>query len=359
MKLQKDFSVTTQTLNSESCHNLPQHVQFRTILGRADDLKADVFFQMRVPASKKNEPPLALEGLLTGPISTRASTLPVRQNIRICSQQIIDDGIEILGHSILTEPAFWTPNVPMLYSVKCSITSRDQEVASMSETIGLRRLGIRNHSLWLDSHRFVIRGVTCSGRDSKSTEQLSAKPKDYQTAEVIDLSAGVPSEPNSLGQNLDEKLKHADKSGRPIIVRLDPQSLPHSIPAVICKLTHHPAVLLTVIPNTLLPEVPKISGYKGTMLIAAEVPAEMDPPELPNGVDLAVVRLSKTVPESSWKTPPPYPIIAWQTGVPSQRQECDRLQALLANWRTTSKSPPSSWDWAGFFAGNETIRYQN
>ena len=358
MKLQKDFSVTTQTPNSESYRNLPPHVHFRTILGRADNLKADVFFQIRAPASKKNEPPLALEGLLTGPISTRASTLPVRQNIRIYSQQIIDDGIEILGHSILTEPAYWTPNVPMLYSVKCRITSSGQEVALMSETIGLRRLGIRNHSVWLDSHRFVIRGVTHSSRDSKLTEQRTANQKNYQTAEVIDLSAGVPSEPNSQGPNLDEKLKSADESGRPIIVRLDPQSLPHSIPAVICKLTNHPAVLLAVIPNTLLSEVPKISGYKGTMLIATEVPAEMDPPELPNGVDLAVVRLSKTVPGTLWKTPPPYPIIAWQTGVPSQRQECDRLQALLAKWRTTSKSPPSSWDWAGFFAGNETIRYQ-
>ena len=69
---------------------------------------------MRVQTSKEAGPSLALEGLLTGPLSTRASTLPIRQNIRIHSQQIVDDGIEIIGHSILTEPAFWTPNVPML-----------------------------------------------------------------------------------------------------------------------------------------------------------------------------------------------------------------------------------------------------
>ena len=154
--------MTTQPPNSASCHNLPQHVQFRTILGRADDLKADVFFQMRIPFSKETEPSLTLEGLLTGPLSTRASTLPIRQKIRIHSQQIVDNGIEILGHSILTEPAFWTPNVPMLYSVKCRFTSAGQDVALLSETVGLRRLGIRNHSLWLEGHRFVIRGVSVS-----------------------------------------------------------------------------------------------------------------------------------------------------------------------------------------------------
>ena len=351
--------MTTQTPNSASCHNLPQHVQFRAILGRADDLKADVFFQMRVPISKETEPSLALEGLLTGPLSTRASTLPIRQKIRIHSQQIVDNGIEILGHSILTEPAFWTPNVPMLYSVKCRITSSGQDVALLSETVGLRRLGIRNHSLWLEGHRFVIRGVTCSDRENKSTEQRPAPLKDYKTAEIIDLSSGVSSETDSQRLKLDENLKSADEDGRPIIVRLHPKSQPCSIPAVICTLTNHPAVLLTVIPNTLLQEVPKISAYKGTMLFATEVSAELaPPPELPNGVDLAIVRLSQTVPDSSWKTPPPYPVIAWQTGVPSQRQECDRLQALLANWRTTSKSPPSSWDWAGFLAGDETINHQ-
>ncbi len=358
MKLQKDFFVTTQTHNSERCHNLPQHVRFRTILGRADDLRADVYFQIRVPITKETEPPFELEGILNGPLSTRASTLPVRQNIRMYSQQVVDGGVELLGHSILTEPAFWTPNVPMLYSVKCKITSSGQDVDLLSETIGLRRLGIRNHSLWLDSHRFVVRGVTCSNRGNQSPEQRSATTKDYKTAEVIDLSTGVSSETNFLGPQLDENLKSADESGRPIIVRLNPQSSPCSIPAIICQLTNHPAVLITVIPDALLPEVPKFLGFKGTMLFATEVPAEIGPPELPSGVDLAIVRLSKTVPVSSWKNPPPYPTIAWQTGVPSQRKECDRLQALLASWRTTSKSPPSSWDWAGFFVGDETIHHQ-
>ncbi len=77
-------------------------MQFRVILGRADDLKADILFQVSVPTKADTDSPLELEGYLTGPRSTRASTLPVRQNIRIHSQQVVDEGTEILGHSILT-----------------------------------------------------------------------------------------------------------------------------------------------------------------------------------------------------------------------------------------------------------------
>ena len=331
-------------------------MRFRVILGKADDLKADVLFQMSVPASA--ETPLALEGFLTGPTSTRASTLPVHQKIRIHSQRVVGEGTEILGHSILTEPAFWTPNVPMLYFVKCRITSSGKELALFSQTTGLRRLGIRNHSLWLDGHRFVLRGVTCGNRDYTSAKQQPAGPEDHRTADVLDLPAEVFSETDSVELEIDENLKTADEIGRPIIIRLHPKSPPSVIPSVICRLASHPSVFLTVIPNTLLPEVSKFSAYKGTMLFAKEMHAKFAPPELPNGIDLAVVRLSQSVPDSSWKTPPPYPVIAWQTGVPSQRQECDRLQALLANWRTAPKGPPSSWDWAGYFVGDETIPHQ-
>ena len=110
-----------------------------------------------MPTWTQAENPLILEGVLTGPISSRASTLPIRQKIRIQSQKIVNEGTEILAHSVLTEPAFWTPDVPMLYLVKCKFTSSSEEVASLRHTIGLRRLGIRNHSLWLDGHRFVLR----------------------------------------------------------------------------------------------------------------------------------------------------------------------------------------------------------
>ena len=347
--------MTSQTPNSESCHKLPLPTQFRAILGRSDDLQANLFFQIILPTWKQAENPLILEGVLTGPISSRASTLPIRQKIRIQSQKIVNEETEILAHSVLTEPAFWTPDVPMLYLVKCKFTSSSEEVASLRHTIGLRRLGIRNHSLWLDGHRFVLRGITQSNRAITLSNKQFTSSEDDKTARVFDLPVDALSQADTLGIPLEEELKTADEIGRPIAIRIHPESHPAVLPSLICRLTSHPSVFLTVLPSTLYSEALKLSIYKGTMLLATETPADSAPPELPKGIDLAVVRIMKTMPDSSWKTPPPYPVIAWQTGTPSQRKECDRLQALLANWRTTPNSPPASWDWAGYLVGDEPI----
>jgi hypothetical protein len=88
------------------------------------------------------------------------------------------------------------------------------------------------------------------------------------------------------------------------------------------------------------------------MLFAIEVSGESASPEIPSGIDVAIVQLTNSEPKASWKKPPSYPIIAWDKEFASQRQECDRLQAALANWRNSSGSPPSTWDWAGFLVGN-------
>ena len=347
--------MTSQTPNSASCHKLPLPTQFRAILGRSDDLKANVLFQMFVPTWTQAENPLVLEGVLTGPISSRASTLPIRQNIRIQSQKVVDEGTEILAHSVLTEPAFWTPHVPMLYLAKCKITYSNKVLASLRHAIGLRRLGIRNHSLWLDGHRFVMRGITQSNRTITPSKKQLATSEDDKTARVFDLPAETFSQAEPLGMPLEEELITADEIGCPIAIRIHPKSEPAVLRSLICRLTSHPSVFLTVLPSTLHSEALKLSAFKGTMLFAIETPADIAPPELPKGIDLAVVRITQTMPDSSWKTPPPYPVIAWQNRIPSQRKECDRLQAMLANWRTTPNRPPASWDWAGYLVGDESI----
>ncbi|MBT7728874.1 MAG: hypothetical protein HN703_08335 [Planctomycetaceae bacterium] len=88
------------------------------------------------------------------------------------------------------------------------------------------------------------------------------------------------------------------------------------------------------------------------MLVAKEFSSEITLPKLPNGVDIAIIQITGPKPDASWKIPPSHPTIAWNKEMPSQRQECDRFQAVLANRRTSSGGPPSSWDWAGFLVGN-------
>ncbi len=326
-------------------------MRFRTILGSAGDFRADVFFQFIFPRLDDMEMPLAVDGFLTGPTSTSASTLPVHQGIKTYSQDVDDRTIELIGHSVLTEPAFWTPNLPMLYTIKCRIMSSTREIASLHKTIGLRRLGIRNHSLWLDGHRFVIRGVACGEVDSTSFEQRIMTTKGQNTTEIIDL----PSDGFfSCGERskLERHLQSSDESGRPTIIRVHPETRPSAMPDILCKLTNHPSVFITVIPPSLLPGVENFSTLKGTMLIAKEFSSESAFTKLPNGVDIAIIEIADLKPDAPWKTPPSHPTIAWDKEMPSQRKECDRFQAVLANRRTSSGGPPSSWDWAGFLVGN-------
>ena len=227
----------------------------------------------------------------------------------------------------------------MLYFVKCRVTSSGKEVALLSQTTGLRRLGVRKHSLWLDGHRFVLRGVTCGNRNNTPAEQQSAAPEGHRTADVLDLPAEIFSKTNSLELEMDENLKTADEIGRPLIIRLHPKSRPSAIPSIICRLTSHPSVFLTVIPDTLLPEVPNFSAYKGTMLFATEMSAQNAPLELPKGIDLAIVRFSQSVPDSSWKTPPPYPVIAWQTAVAFKAAGMRSPSSVARQLENGSKKP--------------------
>ena len=326
-------------------------MRFRTILGRAGDFRADVFFQFIFPRLADMEMPLTVDGFLTGPTSTCASTLPVHQIIKTYSQEVVGSTIELTGHSVLTEPAFWTPNLPMLYAIKCRIMSSMREVASLHKTIGLRRLGIRNHSLWLDGHRFVIRGITCGKVDSASFEQRILTAKEQNTTEIIDLPSDgffTCREPSKLERHL----QRSDESGRPTIIRVHPETRPSAMPDILCKLANHPSVFITVIPPSLLTVLEKFSTLKGTMLVAKEFSSEIALPKLPNGVDIVIIQITGPKPDASWKIPPSHPTIAWNKEMPSQRQECDRFQAVLANRRTSSGGPPSSWDWAGFLVGN-------
>ena len=326
-------------------------MRFRSILGKSGDFRADVFFQFIFPKITGIEIPLTLDGFLSGPTSTSASTLPIHQSIKTYSHKVADNTVEIVGHVVLTEPAFWTPSLPMLYTIKCKIMSAAREVISLHQTIGLRRFGIRNHSLWLDGHRFVVRGITCGKVDSNSFDKQISTAKEQNTTEIIDLSSDGSCSHGELPK-LDSHLQKSDETGRPTIIRIQTETCSSAMPNILCTLANHPSVFITVIPPSLLPELENFTLFKGTMLFAIEVSGESASPEIPSGIDVAIVQLTNSEPEASWKKPPSYPIIAWNKEFASQRQECDRLQAALANWRNSSGSPPSTWDWAGFLVGN-------
>ena len=312
----------------------------QVILGPCDDMRAEVFVRAALPAASRQ--PLRLEGEITGPECRRSITLPA-------GASLVDLGATeagLLAKAVLTEPAFWTPELPNLYRLAAWLVADGQRVATTSRRIGLRRSGVRGRSLWLEGRRWVPRGSGCD-------------PQWCDLAMLHDagVAAVVADPPQSL-------LAAADEAGVAIIAvaetgngrPLDADDLVERIGTW----AMHPSAVITVLPRSFTgAQVAAVAAgvrrLKGTMLLASVVNAGAAPPSgIPAGIDCVCVTLEGSdLPHDAWrKAAPPVPLIAWrQDGghVPAGRSGCDRLQAALAAWGLADGRMHQPWDWAGYF----------
>lgn len=321
----------------------------RTQLGRADDLRAELEVEVIVPlGTVPSGAELAVEAALSGPESIRSTTLPVRLPVRFAGLRETPAGRVFTGRVVLTEPAYWTADLPMRYRVAGRLLADGQLLAELAAAIGLRRLGIRGHSLWLDGRRWVPRGIACGlATELGLTDRLTAL--DAAAVAVVDLPAVTP---DDSCLPVWDFLADADRRGRPLLVRLAVGS-PGATAEGIARLAQHPAVMAVVLPAELLPAAAEWQRLAGTMLLATEVPGDQSPPAVaPPGIDLLVIRLApEALPTDGWRVPAALPAVAWQAAVKPTRAACDRLQAALAGWRLAGQRPPADWDWAGFLVG--------
>ena len=319
----------------------------RTQLGRADDLRAELAVEIILPPGLVTPgATVAAEAALSGPESVRSTTLPVRLPVRFSGRRESSTGVALTGRVVLTEPAYWTAELPMRYHLAGRLLVDGQQVAEVEEQIGLRRLGIRGHSLWLDGRRWVPRGLACGRADADLADRRAAV---HGTAvAVIDL----PSATTADGyQRFWGCLSQADREGWPLMLRLATGS-PVATADGVARLAQHPAVMAVTVPAE---AVEVAAGWKktaGTMLLAAELPGDQPPPAVLPSVDVLMVRLAAAaLPAAAWRTPLPLPVVAWQSAAEPTRAGCDRLQAALASWRLAGDRPPADWDWAGFLIG--------
>jgi len=255
---------------------------------------------------------------------------------------------------VFTEPAFWTPELPNLYRLQARVHGGDRTVAVYDEMIGLRRLGVRGRSLWLEGRRWVPRGLTIptKGFDPIALRSLSA-------AAVID----DPSE---------EICKAADQAGVAIIAVLrgaNDQPFERDMAARrIAAWALHPSVVLAVVPRLASDDqsaavVAAARPLKGTMLMGLEVDGTQPPDgvtgALVDMVDCLIVDLPRDgLPHDAWRSGG-----SWQTGralvaqravatgtAAVHRQECDKLQAVLAAWGLAREADQLPWDWAGYLS---------
>ena len=311
----------------------------QVILGPCDDMRAEVF--VRVAASEAPRESLRLAGDLAGPECRRSITLPA-------GAALADLGpgeAGLLAKAVLTEPGFWTPEVPNLYRLTARLVADGQTMAEATRRIGLRRSGVRGRSLWLEGRRWVPRGVACESQSCDVTEVQGAGV----TAVVVD-----PPE---------EFLAAADEAGLAIMAVAagdDGRSLAADPTAErISRWAMHPAVVITVLPQSwseadVAALAARARRLKGTMLLARTVDGASPPPSgVVAGIDGLCVALDRSgLPHDAWReAAPAVPLIAWQRGGAGNartRAACDRLQAALASWGLATGRTCQPWDWAGY-----------
>jgi hypothetical protein len=329
----------------------PDHFLISCILGRCDSLRAEVFFRSELPPSV-DPAEAALAGTLTGPDCRHAITLPVTAKLAAVPGSpaglTAAAAMSVVARVILTEPSYWTPELPNLYRLDARLVAGDRELAAWQRPVGLRRLGVRGRSLWLDGRRYVPRGLVRPG------ERI-----DLAAFRAAAVAAVVPDPSEAL-------LTRADVEGIAVLGLLADEAgnvldVEVVIEAVL-RWAWHPATLAAVVPRGVSAATAEeiataTRSRRGTLLVAWEVDGTLPPPAIPTGVDLLVVRLpAGGLPHEAWRTEPPsVPLVARgaadvdaaRAALPPSRRPCDSLQAALAGWGISSGVTPAP-DWAGY-----------
>lgn len=299
-------------------------------LGGCDDVRAEVLVQAR---HRPDGAEATITGTLTGPHRGRDTTLPATARL----QPTATAG---LARAILTEPAYWTPDLPNRYRLEATITSAGGSPVIADQLVGLRRLGVRGRSLWLDGRRWVPRAVRIddvAGIDACKPAALAA----------------VVTEPDEA------TLDHADEIGVAVLAMVsDSVTNATAVADRITTWSAHPSAAVAILPDdvpaaTVAEVAAAVRGRRDTLLLAATVAAATPPPTAaPAGIDVLMVALETDVdPHDGWRAGAGLPLIAWrrQPAAPmTGRRPCDELQAVLAAWGSTGDRHVRPWDWAGY-----------
>jgi hypothetical protein len=118
--------------------------------GEASDALCRVYARLR----GASQPNLRLAGGLRGPSCPYAHTLEA-------TLPLVDrgPGSSLLAQAIVTEPSFWTPDMPHLYRANVELLDGQRVVARARRPLGLRTLGALGRKLLFDGKRWVLRGV--------------------------------------------------------------------------------------------------------------------------------------------------------------------------------------------------------
>jgi hypothetical protein len=324
-------------------------------LGPCDDMRAAVFVGVDRPPGSDGA--ARLTGTLSGPECRRSWTLPTTTDFGDLGPDPSGRSAVLLARAILTEPSYWTPELPNRYRLEARVLQGEHVLGSCELHIGLRRSGVRGRSLWLEGRRWVPRGIAVAAEDFSAPAFHEA----LAMAVVADPPPALLAAADETGVAVLAVL--ADREGRPLPVTTAVERL--------VAWAVHPSVVMAVVPGAagVATEISRAAGRRrGTMLLGTLLPGAEPPRECPEGIDFIVVDLAAAaVPHAGWREPGPLPRVAWRrdTRVPvaagsergalesaaldvCRRQGCDRLQADLAAWGLAGGATRLAWDWAGY-----------
>jgi hypothetical protein len=314
---------------------------FGVTLGPCDDMRAEVFVRLPPPAAAQGGEPPRLEGVLTGPECRLATTLPA-------TARLVDLGPpppgavarDLVARVVLTEPAFWAPELPNRYRLEGRIRAGDAVVGTFGGWVGLRRLGARGRSFRLDGRRWVPRGTRIDGAAFDVADLRSQAT----VAVMVDPDDGICSRADVEGVAIIAALG-ADGGGPPAVAEVARR---------IAAWAAHPAVMLALLPAGMsATDAEAVAAAaragKGTLQVGWTVDASVPPPAIPPGMDWLAVDVGRDAsPHPAWReAPPPLPLVACGAAA-GGRAACDALQASLAAWGLAGGGDRVPWEWAGY-----------
>jgi hypothetical protein len=107
----------------------------------------------RLPASAERAG-MTLAGHVRGPRCATAQTLPA-------TAPLVDlgPGPTLLARALVTDPSFWSPDLPAIYDVVVELRRGSEVVAQTKRQIGFRPLGVRGKWILREEKPWVLRGV--------------------------------------------------------------------------------------------------------------------------------------------------------------------------------------------------------
>lgn len=306
---------------------------------RDDAFGAEVLFVVEgLPSSAG----MRLAGSLRGPDCSRATTLPVTMPLL----PVTSPG-GVAARAVLTEPAPWTPELPNRYRLEARLEGGDtldeSSRRSFGGWIGLRRLGRRGRSLWMDGRRFVLRGGPAVGAAEATLSLAAARSRNH--AVVVD---GDRSDLASAGDAaaMERLLDAADRDGTFVVVVF---SARHAA-SVAAITAFHPAAAFAIARDRVAADAFTPLRAPSGPLVGLSVDGGAPPPVDVGPGDFLVVRVPPGGrPHDAWLGGPPLPLVACRADG-GESGACDGLQATLARWAVERAGPVLPWDWSGYLA---------